>query len=92
MTFPLSYNTTTLKEENIKYNRVKNEFYSMGVVTVLTPTGNSVKAYSIEKTLCDILRGRSNTDIQIVSKAFKRYVKSTNKNIPLLSKYAKKLR
>ncbi len=92
MTFPLSYNTTTLKDENVKYVRVKKELYSLGVTTVLTPSGNSVKAYGIERTLCDILRGHSNTDIQVVSEAFKRYAKSNKRNIPLLSEYAKKLR
>jgi predicted transcriptional regulator of viral defense system len=92
MTFPLSYNTTTLKNENVKYVRVKKELYSLGVTTVLTPSGNSVKVYGIERTLCDILRGHSNTDIQVISEAFKRYAKSNKRNIPLLSEYAKKLR
>lgn len=92
MTFPLNYNTTALKDENIKFFRVKKELYDLGVITASTPAGNPVRVYGIERTLCDILRGRSNTDIQIVSEAFKRYAKGTNKNIPLLSEYAKKLR
>lgn len=92
ITFPLSYNTTTLKGENVKYVRVKKELYSMGVTIVLTPSGNPVKSYGIERTLCDILRGHSNTDIQVISEAFKRYAKSQKRNIPLLSEYAKKLR
>ncbi len=92
MTFPLNYNTTALKGENIKAFRVKKELYELGVITVSTPAGNPVRVYGIERTLCDILKGRSNTDIQIVSEAFKRYAKGTNKNIPLLSEYAKKMR
>jgi hypothetical protein len=63
--------------------------YSIGVIKVSTPAGNPVNIYGVERTLCDILRGHSNTDIQIVSEAFKRYAKSTNKNIPILSEYAK---
>lgn len=92
MTFPLSYNTTNLKDENVKCVRVKENLYDLGVVDLRTPGGNIVKAYGVERTLCDILRGHSNTDIQIVSEAFKRYAKRTNKNIPLLSEYSKKLR
>lgn len=46
-------------------------------------------AYDMERTLCDILRPRANTDIQIVSEAFKRYAKRKDKNIPQLSEYAK---
>ena len=92
MTFPIGYNVTSLKNENIKAVRAAKKLYELGIITVLTPGGNPVKAYNKEKTLCDILRGRSNTDIQIVSDAFKQYVRSENINIPLLSEYAKILR
>lgn len=92
MTFPIGYNVTSLKNESVKAIRTKEEFYQLGVIIVLTPAGNQVRAYSREKTLCDILRGRSNTDIQIISEAFKQYAKSNNKNIPLLSEYAKIMR
>ena len=40
----------------------------------MTPGGNAVRAYSAERTLCDILRTKNHTDVQIVSEAFKRYV------------------
>jgi hypothetical protein len=89
MTFPLNYNTTALKLENVIFDRVKNDLYEIGVVDIKTPGGNIVRAYGIERTLCDILKGRSHTDIQIISEAFKRYSRSDEKNIPLLSKYSK---
>ena len=92
MTFPIGYNVTSLKNENVKAVRAAKKLYELGIITVLTPGGNPVKAYNKEKTLCDILRGRSNTDIQIVSDAFKQYVRSENINIPLLSKKKKILR
>lgn len=92
MTFPIGYNTTSLNSENVNYCRVKSDLYKLGITAVQTPGGHSVRAYGIERTLCDILKGRSHTDIQIISEAFKRYAKSNNKNIPLLSEYAKALR
>lgn len=92
MTFPNSYNLTNAKNENIKCNRVIKKLYDMGIVNIKTPTGNLVRAYNMERTLCDIIRTQNNTDIQIVSEAFKRYVKRNDKNIPLLSEYAKQLR
>jgi len=92
MTFPNSYNLTNVKNQNIKCNRVIKKLYDMGSVDIKTPTGNLVRAYNMERTLCDIIRTQSNTDIQIVSEAFKRYAKRNDKNIPLLSEYAKKLR
>lgn len=92
MTFPNSYNLTNVKSENVKCNRVIKELYELGVVEIKTPTGNLVRAYNMERSLCDILRRQSDTDIQIVSDAFKRYMKRNDKNVPLLSEYAKKLR
>ena len=47
-----------------------------------------VSAYSVERTLCDILRPHSRVDIQIVTEAFKHYATKSNKNIPILSEYA----
>lgn len=92
MTFPNSYNPTNLKKENIKCNRVIKKLYDLGVVEIKTPTGNPVRAYNMERTLCDILRAQYDIDIQIVAEAFKRYAKRKDMNIPLLSEYAKKLR
>jgi len=92
MTFPLGYNTTSPGLENVKYHRVKDDLYGLGIITAKSPSGNDVQLYNAERTLCDILKGRSNTEIQIVTDAFKRYARLDKKNIPLLSKYAKLLR
>ena len=51
-----------------------------------------VKVYSVERTLCDILRSHSHMDIQVVTEAFKRYAARQDKNIPILSEYAKTLK
>jgi predicted transcriptional regulator of viral defense system len=92
MTFPLGYNTTALNYENVKYYRVKEDLYEVGIITAKSPGGNDVKHYNAERTLCDILKGRSATEIQIVTDAFNRYARLDKKNIPLLSKYAKLFR
>jgi len=92
MTFPNSYNLTNVKSENIKCNRTIKKLYDMGVIEIITPGGNLVRAYNMERTLCDIIRKQSDVDIQIVAEAFKRYIKRNDKNIPLISEYAKKLR
>lgn len=92
LTFPLGYNTTALNSENVKYYRVKDIFYEIGITTTKSPGGNNIRLYNAERTLCDILKGRSSTDIQIVTDAFKRYTRLEKKDIPLLSKYAKLFR
>ena len=92
MTFPTNYNLTRPKEENVRCTQCKDAFYDLGIVVTNTPGGNEVKVYSIERTLCDILRPQSDVDIQVVTEAFKRYAKRKSKNIPVLSEYAKQLK
>lgn len=92
MTFPENYNLTKPKSENIRCAQCKGAFYDLGISEVTTPGGNKVKAYIIERTLCDILRPHNHVDIQIITEAFKRYVARTDKNIPTLSEYAKALK
>ena len=87
-----NYNLTKPKKENIRYVQCKKALYDFGIAEVITPGGNIVRAYSIERTLCDILRPHSRMDIQIVTEAFKRYAARLNKNIPALSEYAKILK
>lgn len=92
MTFPTGYNLTTAKAENIRCSQAKESIYSLGVVQLKSPNGNTVQAYNMEHTLCDLLRGHNNVDIQVISDAFKRYIQRKDKNIPLLSEYAKLMR
>lgn len=92
MTFPANYNLTKPKNENVRCTQCKEDFYDLGIVEANTPGGNEVKVYSIERTLCDILRPQSDVDIQVITEAFKRYAKRKDKNIPVLSEYAKQLK
>lgn len=92
MTFPMNYNLTNPKKENIRCVQCKKEIYDLGIEEVTTPCGNIVRVYSVERTLCDILKTHSHVDIQVVTEAFKRYAANSNKNIPVLSEYAKLLK
>lgn len=91
MTFPTNYNLTNPQRENVRCAQVKPEFYRLGIETVESPDGNKLQCYSAERTLCDILRPHHYADVQIIGEAFKKYVKSSQKNIPMLSEYAKLL-
>ena len=83
MVFPATYNLTGPKGNGI---------ICSGITELNSPSGNIVKSYSAERTLCDILKTRNHTDIQIISDAFKRYTSRKQWNIPMLSEYAKRLR
>lgn len=89
MTFPDNYNVTNAKNEGISCSRVKREWYKEGEVQKKSPGGNKVIVYNMERTLCDILRKRSGIDTGVITESFKRYTARKDKNIPLLSEYAK---
>lgn len=92
MTFPHNYNLTNAKNEGVNCLRVKQEWYTEGKIQVKSPGGNTITAYNMERTLCDILRKRGGADMGIVTEAFKRYASRKDRNLPLLSEYAKKFR
>jgi len=92
MTFPANYNTTKLKQKIIKIKKSKLKIYELGIVEALTACGNKVKVYDVERTLCDICRGKKEFDIQLVNEALKNYLKNRKPDIYKLMKYAKILR
>ena len=92
MTFPGTYNLSKPKAEGILCSGAKEPYYSLGITKTQTSGGNTVAVYDAERTLCDVLRSRNRVDVGIVTDAFKRYVAQKEKNIQLLSQYAKMLK
>lgn len=92
MTFPGTYNLTGPKKDGVSCSGSRAPYYSMGIVEAKTPGGNTVRTYSAERTLCDILKPKNHVDVQVVTDAFKRYAARKEKNIPLLSEYARALK
>lgn len=92
MTFPFGYNTGNVKKHGIIAKLSTEETYPLGLITMTSPGGNSVKVYDIERTLCDIVKYRHRTDIQVLNQAMKTYADSKNKDISKLMYYAEKLR
>ena len=90
MTFPKGYNAPSLKQENVVIKRVVPENYSFGIVNLSSPCGNPIRIYNLERTLCDILRGRG-SDIQVIAPAMKRYAAAPDKDIHKLIQYADQL-
>lgn len=84
-----SYHSPSLKDQGVHIYYVKPEWYSMGICNVSTPDGNLVRAYDKERTICDLIRKRTNTDIAEFNYALKTYAASTDKNLARLSEYAR---
>ena len=77
------------KESNVIAHYEKDECYNLGVTTVLSPCGNLVKVYNLEKTLCDFVKHKSFMDPEVYVDFLKRYAKSPVKDLNLLGSYAK---
>ena len=88
ITVKTGYNPSRLTEDGIKVYTVKKELHGEGIVMMQTPFGHSIPVYNIERTICDIIRNRNNTEIQTFQTALKQYVKRKDKDLRLLMQYA----
>jgi len=90
VTAPRGYNATHLRKRQIRVYQLEKQLYLLGKSELNTPFGNKVNAYNKERSICDLLRYKEKTDIQIFQAAFKLYFERQDKNIPLLMQYAQK--
>jgi predicted transcriptional regulator of viral defense system len=89
ITLKAGTNTAGLTKQGIKVYKVKDELFDEGIIEALSPSGHKVRAYNVERTICDLFRSRRNIEIQDLQEALKGYVRTKEKNIPLLMRYAK---
>lgn len=91
MSFPRGYNPSSAKRAGAITKSSPDGLHDLGRVELQTPYGNLVRAYNAERTLCDMLRGTSSPDLQLLSPAFRSYLSSSSRNLPKLQAYAKSL-
>ena len=86
ITVTKKYNNSKLKKHNVFY--VDDKYYDLGITEVETPQGNKVKAYDMERCICDIIRSKKRMDIEHIKFAIREYLKRKDKDLIKLSKYA----
>lgn len=91
MTFSRSYRATAAREAGIEVRTCADDVLALGATTLETPYGNQVRAYDLERTLCDLVRGQAYADVQVVNPAMKRYIGSGAKDVEKLLAYARAL-
>lgn len=89
ITVKRSYNSVHLRKHNVFY--VDNNIYELGLTEIETPMGNKVKAYDIERCICDIIRSKNRMDLEHVKHIVREYIKRKDKDLVKLSLYAEKL-
>ena len=91
MTFPRSYRATKARESGVEVRTCADEVLDLGLATVRTSYGNEVRTYDLERTLCDVVRGRRVVDVQVVNPAMRQYVRSGARDVQKLLGYARAL-
>lgn len=89
VTVPRGYNATHLRKRKIRVYQMGTEQFLLGKTELPTIFGNMVAVYDKERSICDLLRNKNNTDVQVFQFAFKSFFARRDKNIPLLMRYAK---
>ena len=89
VTLKAGTNSTGLAKSGVKVYKVKEELFDEGIIQARSPSGQPLRAYNPERTICDLIRSRRNIEAQELQSAIKEYVRQKDKNVPLLMRYAK---
>lgn len=88
VTVAANYNSRGLVEKGVKVYYTKADWYAMGICLISSNGGHFVHAYDMERTICDIIRKRSDMDSAAFNYAIREYMKKKDKNLVNLSHYA----
>ena len=93
MTIKVGDNVSRVKSvrNNIIFKYIKEEYYDIGRITIISPFGREISVYDKERTILDIIKDNDRIDAQVFSEAVKSYFASKEKNLLNLSKYAIKM-
>ncbi len=89
ITVKRNYNSIHLRKRNVFY--VDNDIYELGLIEVKTPMGNKVKAYGVERCICDIIRSKNRMDLELIKYSVRKYLKRNDKDLNKLSLYAERM-
>ena len=85
------YNGFLQKEDNVNLFYTKRELLELGVIDYKLDSGNIIRVYDLDKTICDIIKNKKKIDAEIFNKAIREYFYSKKKNTLKLYEYAKKM-
>lgn len=78
--------------QNLAVHTVPKEIVDLGVISVKTPWGQTVKTHDFERIICDFIQNRKKIDNELFAKTLKAYVNYPNKNLTNLYQYAEKMK
>lgn len=91
ITVKSGYKGSLQKEKNVNLFYTKKELLELGVINYKLDSGNIIRVYDLDKTICDIIKNKKKIDAEIFNKAIREYFYSNKKNTLKLYEYAKKM-
>ena len=91
ITVPQGDNISRIKKlyPNIKFHYCKKELWDVGIQDIITPQGYTVKAYDLERCICDLIREKESVDVQVYPQAVREYFSGKKCNPRKIIKYSK---
>lgn len=92
--FPRNLSVTTesgyhlRKKDKLNIHYIKKELFLLGVEEVKDMSGNMVRTYDKERTLCDIIRNKDRIELQVYTEVIQNYFNGKVK-LNNLSRYAR---
>ena len=91
VTVPTGYNASHLKNGNEQVRYASKKIYDLGVCEVASGSGNMVKVYDKERSICILIMERNKTEVQNFQTAIREYMSSKDRQLTRLIAYAEKL-
>lgn len=89
ITVKTGYNPSRLKKDDVRVYTIKEELHEVGITNVNTIFEHTIPVYDLERTICDVLRSRSQIEKDILFQAIKGYICRQDKDLFKLMNYAK---
>lgn len=86
------YNGSLQEVDNVNLFYTKKELFNLGEIVYRLDSGNLIKVYDLERTICDVIKNKNRLDQELVNKALRKYFYSKEKNTLKLYEYAKKMK
>lgn len=86
------YNGSLQEVDNVNLFYIKKELLNLGEIVYRLDSGNLIKVYDLERTICDVIKNKNRLDQELVNKALRKYFYSKEKNTLKLYEYAKKMK
>ena len=92
ITVPVGYNGILQKSDNVNLFYCPKNILELGITSYKLDSGNIIKIYDLERTICDLIKNKKKIDSELFNKAIREYFYSKKKNNLKLYEYAKKMK